>query len=388
MSPKDNKNTLTDIFISYQNMIKGYISRIEAKSAGSFARDNVAVYVDIEQDVTDELLMQYALRYEDFSDFGSTANWKVAGNYSLSDETSLRAAVSTGFHAPTPGQANVSTIITTFDGTTGAQIEEGLIPATDPIAIALGGQELKEEESFNISVGVSSSITDNTTLTLDFYQIAVDNRIYRTGNIAVPDGFDTNFESVSFYTNVLDVEHSGFDLVLSSTYDWNNSSTTDIAFAYGYNKIEVTGVRQVNGEPPVSPSTVEDIENNFPNHRFVLTTNTNFGDDWNLMVRANFYGSHYDERGTIAGTSDGNGGIVDGTQSSEIDSIVYLDAELGYQVNDALRVKLGFSNIFDNYIDEIDAPYANRQSVGLQYPRRSAANYEGGSWYLGMSYGF
>ena len=352
---------------------------IEAKNAGTFSRDNVAVYVDVEHDVTDELLMQYALRYEDFSDFGGTTNWKVAGNYSLTDDLSLRAALSTGFHAPTPGQANVSSIITTFDGN-GAQQEEGLIPAISDLAISLGGQELKEEESTNFSIGLSSSLGDNTTVTLDYYQIAVDDRIYRTGNIDVADS--DLFDSVSFYTNVLDVEHSGIDLVVSSSFDWNTSTTTDVAFAYGYNEIEVVNVREVNGETPVSSSTVEDIENNFPNHRFVLTTNTSFSDDWNLMVRANFYGAHYDERGTIAGNGS------DGSKSAEIGSIVYLDAELGYQVNDAMRVKLGFTNIVDSYIDEINSPNANRQSVGLQYPRRSAANYEGGSWYLGVSYGF
>lgn len=358
---------------------------IEAKNAGSFARDNYSVYVDVEHDVTDDLLMQYALRYEDFSDFGSTSNWKVAGNYSITDDVSVRAAVSTGFHAPTPGQSNVSTTITTFDGTTGAQVEEGLIPATSALAISLGGQTLKEETSNNFSVGISSNFGDNTNVTLDFYKIEVDDRIYRTGNIAVDD---PNFGSVSFYTNVLDVEHSGIDLVISSTFDWSNSISTDIAFAYGYNKIDVADVRKVNGSSPVSDSTIEDIENNFPNSRFVLTTNTSISDDWNLMIRANFYGSHYDERGTISGTPDGNGGITSGTQSAEVDSIIYLDAELSYQVNDALKVKLGASNILDSYIGEIDAPFANRQSVGLQYPRRTAANYEGGSWYLGLSYMF
>jgi iron complex outermembrane receptor protein len=329
--------------------------------------------------------MQYALRYEDFSDFGSTSNWKIAGNYSLTDDVSLRAAVSTGFHAPTPGQANVSTTITTFDGTTGAQVEEGLIPATSDLAIALGGQKLKEETSNNYSFGMSSNFGDDTNVTLDFYKIEVDDRIYRTGNIAVDD---PRFGSVSFYTNVLDVEHSGIDLVISSTFDWSNSISTDVALAYGYNKIEVVGVREINGKAPVGPSTVEDIENNFPNSRFVLTTNTAISDDLNLMIRANYYGAHYDERGTISGTDDGNGGIASGSQSAEIDSIIYLDAELNYQINDALIIKLGASNILDSYIDEIDAPYANRQSVGLQYPRRSAANYEGGSWYLGLSYIF
>ena len=258
--------------------------------------------------------MQYALRYEDFSDFGSTANWKIAGNYSITEDVSLRAAISTGFHAPTPGQANVSTTITTFDGITGAQIEEGLIPASSDLAISLGGQTLKEETSSNFSFGISSNFKNDTSVTLDFYKIAVDDRIYRTGNIAVDD---PRFGSVSFYTNVLDVEHSGIDLVISSTFEWNNSISTDIAFAYGYNKIEVVNVREVNGNTPVSESTVEDIENNFPNSRFVFTTNTSIGDDWNLMVRANYYGDHYDERGTISGTPDGSGGIESGSQSAE-----------------------------------------------------------------------
>jgi len=359
---------------SYEGGGSSGFKGITPQDAGEYSRDNYAVYVDVEHDVTDELLMQYALRYEDFSDFGGTANWKVAGNYSVNDDVSLRAAYSTGFHAPTPGQSNVRTTITTFDGTTGKQIEEGLIPATDPRATAAGGQKIKEEESTNISLGLAANVGDDTTITLDFYQIAVDDRIYRTGNIDQPDG-----SSISFYTNALDVEHSGFDLVISSEFDWSNSVSTSVAFAYGYNKIDVVKQRSVSGIQPVSNSTVEDIENNFPNSRFVLTTNTLFNDDWNLMVRANFYGSHYDERGEIGAAE---------SPSAEIDSIVYVDAELGYQVNDALKVKLGFSNILDSFIDEIDSPNANRQSVGLQYPRRSAANYEGGSWYLGLSYGF
>jgi iron complex outermembrane recepter protein len=349
---------------------------ITPQDAGAYSRDNYAAYVDVEQDVTDELLMQYALRYENFSDFGSTANWKIAGNYSLTDDLSLRGAISTGFHAPTPGQSNVRTTITTFDGSTGKQIEEGLIPATDPRAIAAGGQAIKQEESTNMSLGLSSSFGDNSTLTLDFYKIAVDDRIYRTGDIAQDDG-----SSISFYTNALDVEHSGFDLVVTTDFEWTNSVSTDISFAYSYNKIDVVNQRLVSGVKPVSDATVEDIENNFPNSRFVLTTNTAITDELNLMIRANYYGKHYDERGTIGGW-DGK------APSSEIDATVYIDAELNYQMTDAMRLKFGFSNILDSFVNEIDAPFANRQGVGLQYPRRSAANYEGGSWYLGLSYGF
>ena len=347
---------------------------ITPQDAGEFARRNYALYVDVEQDVTDDLLLQYALRFEDFSDFGGTANWKLAGNYRLTDNTSLRGAISTGFHAPTPGQSNVRTTITTFDGVTGAQIEEGLIPATDPRAIAAGGQGIKEEESFNISAGFTSNVGDATSITLDFYKIEVDDRIYRTGDIGQPDG-----STISFYTNALDVEHMGFDLVVTTDFDWGSNLNTSVNFAYGYNKVEVVGQRSVSGIQPVSDGTVEDIENNYPNSRFVVTANTGFSEDWNLMLRANYYGEHYDERGTIGAETN---------PSAEIGAVVYFDAELSYQYNDNAVVKLGFVNLFDEYVDEIDAPFANRQSVGLQYPRRSAANYEGGSWYLGLNYDF
>jgi len=362
---------------------------ISPNDAGQFDRDNFAIYADLEHDVSDDVFLQYALRYEDFSDFGSTINWKIAGRFTVNETTSLRGAISTGFHAPTPGQSNVRTTITTFDGLTGLQVEEGLIPATDPRAIATGGQAIKEEESLSLSFGVTSDIGDNTTLTLDFYKIAVDDRIYRTGDINYvdPNGILPD-QTISFYTNAIDVEHSGLDLVLTSGFEWSDMSSTDVSFAYGYNKIEVVGQREIGGIPPVSNNTVEDIENNYPNSRFTLSANTSFGDDWNLMLRANYYGAHFDERGTIAGTPDGSGGIASGSKSAEISAIVYLDAELGYQLTEDVKLKLGFSNIFDSYIDEIKSgsELANRESVGLQYPRRSAANYEGGSWYLQASY--
>lgn len=344
---------------------------ITPQDSGEFSRDNYAVYVDVEQETIDDLLLQYALRYEDFSDFGSTLNWKVAGNYGVTEDTNIRAAISTGFHAPTPGQSNVRTTITTFDGTTGLQVEEGLIPATDPRAIAAGGQAIKEEESMNFSFGITSQVGDATSITLDLYKIEVDDRIYRTGDITQPDG-----SSISFYTNAIDVEHEGLDLVISSELEWSGL-TTDVNFVYSYNKVDVVGQRQIAGIQPVSDATVEDIENNYPNSRWVFTTNTPFNDVWNLMVRANFYGSHYDERGTIGAATN---------PSAEIGSTIYMDAELSWQVTEDAKVRLGFSNIFDEYVDEVDAPFANRQSVGLQYPRRSAANYEGGSWYLGVTY--
>jgi len=350
-----------------------------AEDAGEFSRDNYAFYVDIEHDISDDFMLQYALRYEDYSDFGDTLIGKLAGRYSVTDSFTLRSAVSTGFKAPTPGQANVRSTITTFDGSSGDLVLEGLIPSTNPEAVKVGGRPLTEEQSVSFSLGFIADFGDTTTLTMDYYMIQVDDRIYRTGDIATEDG-----TSISYYTNALDLEHQGIDLVLTSNFEWSGNTSTVGTLAYSYNKVDVTGQTVVitpDGPfTPVSDGNVEDIENNFPNHRFVLTANTYFAENWNFLFRANYYGSHYDERGRI-GMDSGSGG-----PSAKVESIIYIDLELGYNFTERWRGVIGAANVFDSFVDTIGPPNSNRLSVGLPYPRRTPANYEGGSWYLRGTY--
>jgi iron complex outermembrane receptor protein len=366
-----------DTLVGVGTALSGFSSP-STEDAGSFSRDNIAVYLDVENDVSDALLLQYALRYEDFSDFGSTLNGKFALRYNVTDTTTLRGALSTGFHAPTPGQANVSSTITTFDGESGELVLQGQIPSNSEEARAVGGSDLTEEKSLNFSLGFSTDFGDSTTLTADYYMVRVDDRIYQTGDILGPNG-----NTVSFYTNALDMRHKGIDLVLTSDFDWGSAANTSVSFAFNYNKVDITGqkaIDTINGPvTPVSDGHVEDIENNFPNYRWALTTNTSFAEDWNLMARANYYGSHYDERGRINAASN---------PSAEINPIVYVDLELSYHLNDDIRLALGAVNVFDEFVDEIGAPNANRLSVGLPYPRRTPANYEGGSWYARFDYSF
>ncbi len=366
---------------SYQAPGSNGFPGLQPKDSGSFSRDNFALYVDLEHFITENVMLQYALRWEDYSDFGSTVNGKLAGRFSLSETFALRGAVSTGFHAPTPGQSNYQQTITTFDGVTGLQQDERLVPAASPIAEPFGGKPLTEETSTNFSVGFTTQLGDRTTLTLDGYLIDIEDRIYRTGDIAVPE--NPAIDSISFYTNTLGIESTGIDLVLDSGFNWGSSDVrTDWSFVFSYNKLSVTDQKFVETDDgtliqPVSDATVEDIENNYPNDRFVLNTITSFDEAWSFLLRLNYYGSHWDERGTI-------GAAVD--PSAEIGSTLYTDVEVNYQFNESIGLALGAINVFDEYIDEIGPPNANRLSVGLQYPRRSVANYEGGSAYLRLRY--
>lgn len=350
------------------------LSAVSPADAGEFSRDNYALYADAEYDVSDNLLLQGAIRYEDFSDFGSTVNGKLAARFNPTDDIVLRGSISTGFHAPTPGQANVSTIITTFDGRTGLQVEEGLLPTSAPLARENGATDLKEEESTSISFGFSYAGFDDSNIAIDFYKTEVDDRIYRTGDIETASG-----NTISFFTNALDVEHQGFDLVYTTSHEWSEQARTQFTLAYNYNTIDVVGQATINGIMPVSEAVLEDIENNYPDTRFVATAVTDLYDNYQFMLRANYYGSHYDERGRIGAAE---------SPTAEIDPITFIDMEVSYFASEALTLTLGASNIFDTYVDEIGEPNANRLSVGLTYPRRTPANYEGGSWYLRAKYQF
>ena len=364
------------------------------EDSGSWSRDNTALYTELEQDAGDRLLLQYALRYEDYSDFGDVLVGKVAARFDVTDTVLFRGSLSTGFHAPTPGQSNFQRETTTFDcpEAGGGFIGDCILGTVRPgsaAAVAQGGGPLKEEESINFTVGASVDLGMFGNVTIDLYRIEVDDRIYKVapptgvytdadGNVTQDIAAATSYSAASFFTNVLDVRSSGLDLVLTKDIHWNDNVQSNVTFAYNYNKFSVEGQDEINGQTLVSDSQVARIERSYPRHRFVAGIDTAFR-NWDLLVRANYFGKHYDVD---------RGDITQGT-SSPIDPVVFFDVELGYHVSESLKFVAGGSNIFDEYVDRVDPDrYENRYANGLPYPRRAAPNYEGGSWYVRTQYTF
>ena len=101
-----------------------------------------------------------AVRFEDFDDFGSTTNYKVGANYAISDNFGIRSTYSTGFKAPTPGQANASNTSTELINVNGVPtlVNNGTIPATSPVALSVGGKQLEPEESMNFTAGIYATL--------------------------------------------------------------------------------------------------------------------------------------------------------------------------------------------------------------------------------------
>src|SRR5699024_7835286 len=180
-------------------------------------RSNVGAYIDLEADITEQLLINAAGRFESYSDFGETINGKLALRFQPQEELVFRAAVSTGFRAPNLAQRYFSKVSTTFIDN--EPFEVGLFNNDSDVAAALGVPDLQEEKSLNISGGLAVSPTDNFTFTVDVYHIDIEDRIILSGNLSGPQIEDLAAEfgaqRVQVFSNAVDTKTWGIDLTAS-----------------------------------------------------------------------------------------------------------------------------------------------------------------------------
>src|SRR5688572_9049264 len=214
-------NRANDVAPPGSQVFSGFLPATEADES----RNNTGVYVDLETDLTRQLLVNAAARFEDYSDFGSKVSTKLALRLQPAEQFVLRAAFSTGFRAPSLAQSFYGSRITNFrlDPATGRQtpFESGIFPVKDPVAMALGAKPLKAESSINYSAGFAWSPTDRFNLTLDGYLLDLNDRILLTGFIggdeveAILAGQGLPVTSAQYFTNIIDTRTKGVDLTAS-----------------------------------------------------------------------------------------------------------------------------------------------------------------------------
>ncbi|WP_445385745.1 TonB-dependent receptor [Robiginitalea sp. IMCC44478] len=192
------------------------------ENSGKFNRYNIGGYFDLAWDVNEEFLINGTIRTENYSDFGNAFVWKVSSRYKLLDDKfTLRGSLSTGFRAPTLHQIFTQKAQYSFVPGQGIQVG-GLVSNVSPQARLLGIPQLDAEESTNFTVGVGGKISNDFNFTLDYYNIAVKDRIVLGTEIG-PSGdpanpldvllATNNLSDVSFFSNALDTKTSGIDLV-------------------------------------------------------------------------------------------------------------------------------------------------------------------------------
>ena len=349
-------------------------------AAGIFSRQNFAFYFDSEAQITDSLMLGAAVRYEDYSSFGSDTNYKLTGQYSITDSLSIRGSISTGFRAPTVGQANYSNVQTSLDG--GVLVDSALLPATNPIAVELGAQELTPEQSESYTFGAVFNEGD-FFLTVDYYNISVSDRISQSDKKTLTEpqkdklkeaGVPNvdSIQQVSFFTNDFDTTTEGVDIIANYTAELLNGDSL-FSMAYNYNETTVDNYSAVTGDFKVSR-----LENDLPNHRATLTWAQNY-DTFSFFTRVNYYGEYQ------AVHVDYDATAVTGSAKTTV------DAEVSYHVNDSFTVSVGAQNIFDVYPDDLNFEKNTgipNNNWGGKYAETSPFGFNGGFYYLKANYNF
>ena len=348
-------------------------------SAGSFSRSNWAAYLDLETEVVDRLTIGAAARYEDFSDFGSTFNWKLTGRYELFDGFAVRGSVNTGFRAPTPGQSNISDVATNIDPLTGGLLLIATRPPTDPVAQFYGARPLKEEESTNYAVGAVLDV-GGWVLTADYFNIQVDDRIALTSRITItpadraaltargtPAG---DLQSVRFFGNFFDTETEGVDIVLSKSWTLDLGKV-GLTAAANYTTSKVTNLRDPRA---VDRERRIEIGHFNPRWRGNVAGTWERG-PWNVLVRANYYGEWIDAVPNATPTAL--------SFDQEFGAEWLVDAEVSYQATENLAIAVGADNLFDAYPDK-DRRQAQINN-GIVYPQFSPFGFNGGFYYVRLT---
>ncbi|MEO0423131.1 MAG: TonB-dependent receptor [Pseudomonadota bacterium] len=388
-----------------------------AASAGTNSQSNYALYFETETDITDRLVLQGAVRFEDYDTFGSTTNWKLGGLFKASDNVTLRSTISTGFKAPTAGQANVTNITTAFTG--GVLNDQGTIPLSSAagqfIADRLEAQtgvrpELGPEDSVNFSIGAAFD-AGPISFTLDYFRIEVDDRISIStqqdfqgeliatadeNGVMLPDNPTTSqalfalddagilnaadfagsedLASFGFFNNSFDTRTQGIDLVANTDFTIYDGSSSSLALAFNWTDTEVTD-RGLDTAAPLSLGRQRQLEENIPNFRGNLTFN-HFQGPFRGMVRLNYWGEFFECHLDATNDDPALGGC---DLPIDSDAIVTVDMEAAATMFDnRIEVVLGAQNVFDTFPDE--NPFAG--IVGALYPTTSPSGFFGGLWYL------
>ncbi len=362
-------------------------------------RSSVAGYLDTEFDINDAFLVTAAVRYENYPDFGSTFNFKLASRYKVTNNIALRGAASTGFRAPSLHQIHFSRTSTIFELVNGVSVaqERGTFANTSRAAQLLGIPELKEETSTNFSLGFTAKIPEaGLRLTVDAYQVNIEDRVVLTGGFSAGD--DEELQAIfqqagatqaTFFANAIDTESKGLDVVIAHRILLGQKNTLTNNFAATFSQTEwdqnpssldsdddrviVDGIKasQLLADKGLVGTYFNQesriyLEQAVPRIKFTLSNTLNL-DKTTIYLRNTFFGET---------TEATNEGIFDADLNQTDKSIdpynsgkLITDLSVAYNFTPSMSLTIGANNLLDIYPDEADKAF--RSDGRFVYSRRS-----------------
>jgi len=341
--------------LSYYKSGSDSFSGIKPNEAGTWSRNNIAGYTQLDYDINDVFLIGIAGRYEKFSGFGSNFSWKINSRYKLNNNGVLRGSYSTGFRAPTLHQRHVTSSQYIHATNSLTPTLQRTLSNNNVAVKELGVPSLFAETSKNLSAGLTYKMNSNLSASIDFYNIKVNDRVLFSSQIGYKNGSSTNItnpveqilkennvSAVQFFINAGDTKTTGVDVVINyRNIKMYNNAKLSINFAANFNRTTINTITT----PKILANagyTIFDrqeqglITNSRPKSKVILGLNYN-SKKWNFSLNNTRFG-----RVTI--TAPQSGGI-----DQELSSKIATDIGLFYKLTAKISLNATVNNIFNVY---------------------------------------
>ncbi len=338
----------------------------------SRGRNSIAGYFDVDAKFSDAFSASFATRYENYSDFGSTTNVKLATLLKVASNLNIRAAANSGFRAPSLHQINFNSTSTVFSD--GVPMEVGTFSNDSRAAQLLGIPSLKQETSQSVSLGLTAQVpAANLTVTADAYYVKINDRIVYTGQFQGPGtGSEldnllgmANATAASFFANAIDTESRGLDVVITQKTrvgdKWKLNS--DLAATFSQTKkvgdIHSSQILEDAGlvDTYLSEQSRIYLEDAVPGTKINLS-NTLSSEKFVVFLRNVYFGEVTEANSDLA-------------RQQVFGSKIVTDLSVSYKATQGLTLTLGANNIFDIFPEAADPAYSNRSSGRYDWSRSS-----------------
>lgn len=331
---------------------------LQPGNALSETRTNIGGYATLDWDISDDFLIGGAARYENYSDFGGNTSWKVNSRYKLGEAGVLRASYGTGFRAPSLHQVYLSNVQTLVSGSTISN--QGTFNNVSPVIKGLGVASLFAETSKSFSAGLTVKASRDFTISLDYYNITVEDRVVFSGeiggvddngnaNAAVQQVLDDNsVTSIKFFINAADTKTQGFDYSMHYKNIDFASGKLGLNLALNINSTKLEG----EVKTPTKLSGYKNAIFNRKEQSRIISARPNtkflFGANYKLnKFTANLNNTYF---GEVTWQH-----AVDVGKDQTFGGKVVTDLSFGYEFSDVISFTAQVNNLFDVYPDQIDS---------------------------------
>jgi len=293
-----------------------------------------SVYVELSLPVTEQLALEAATRFDNYSTFGSAVTWKLGATYSFSDEFMLRSVVATGFRAPSVAElysGNSGSFDYLTDPWGNEQDAQILVNRT-------GGEDLDAEESESFTFGAVWEIADGLSSTIDYWSFDITNAITR---INVQEQMNACYAGDQLACDSINITMDGnLDNMTSALINVGSQKTSGVDFNLSYRQdmfkvaLDATYLLDFEEDGVSYEGNIDPNYGNYSQLKMNLSVDVNINENLTALYNAQY----------IQGM-DGHDIYADGDYST--DDVIYHNVSANYNVNDKLSFNAGIKNLMD-----------------------------------------